>query len=70
MPSYAAVLAKEGLGEPADLHLIGSAQQVLDGLGRYAEAGVTDFRLEISAHDQASLESSRAALVDYLAGSG
>jgi F420-dependent oxidoreductase-like protein len=70
MPSYAAVLAKEGLGEPADLHLIGSAQQVLEGLGRYAEAGVTDFRLEISAHDQASLESSRAALVDYLAGSG
>lgn len=66
MPSYAAVLEREGLGEPADLHLIGSAQQVLDGLGRYVEAGVTDFRLEISAHNEAARESSRAALADFL----
>lgn len=68
MPSYAAVLAKEGLGEPADLHLIGSAEQVLDGLGRYAEAGVTDFRLEVSAHNDQARESSRAALASYLSG--
>lgn len=66
MPSYASVLAKEGLGEPADLHLIGSAQQVLDGLARYAEAGVTDFRLEVSAPDDRSRDSSRQALIDHL----
>lgn len=66
MPSYAAVLAREGLDEPADLHLIGSAEQVLDGLGRYAEAGVTDFRLEVSAHTDTARASSRAALVDLL----
>ena len=47
LPSYAAVLAREGLTEPADLHLIGSWEQVLDGLGQYADAGVTDFRVEI-----------------------
>ena len=66
MPSYAAVLAREGVEDPADLHLIGSAEQVLDGLGRYAEAGVTDFRLEVSAHCDAARESSRAALVEFL----
>lgn len=66
-PSYAAVLAHEGLDDPGELHLIGSAQQVHDGLGRYAEAGVTDFRLEIAAHDERSRESSREALAAYLA---
>ncbi len=67
LPSYAAVLEREGLGQPADLHLIGSAEQVLDGLGHYAEAGVTDFRLEVSAHDERSRQSSRQALSDFLA---
>lgn len=67
MPSYASVLAHEGLDDPGQLHLIGSAQQVLDGLGRYAEAGVTDFRLEIAAHDERSRASSQEALAGYLA---
>ncbi len=66
-PSYAAVLEREGLDRPGELHLIGSADEVFDGLGRYADAGVTDFRLEIAAHDRAATESSRAALADYLA---
>lgn len=66
LPSYAAVLDKEGLDEPADLHLIGSAEQVFDGLGRYVDAGVTDFRLEIAAHDERARDSSRQALADYL----
>lgn len=67
-PSYAAVLAREGLADPAELHLIGSPQQVFDGLGRYAEAGVTDFRLEIAAPDERSTESSRQALIDFMSG--
>ncbi len=66
MPSYAAALRREGLDDPGDLHLIGSSQQVLDGLGRYAEAGVTDFRLEIAAHDERSRQTSREALAGYL----
>ena len=41
----------EGLAEPADLHLIGCWERMLDGLGEYAEAGVTDFRLEVAAPD-------------------
>lgn len=68
MPSYAAMLAHEGLDDPGELHLIGSAEQVLDGLGRYAEAGVTDFRLEIAAHDEPSRDRSRDALAGFLAG--
>jgi F420-dependent oxidoreductase-like protein len=67
LPSYAAVLDREGLAEPADLHLIGSADEVLDGLGAYAEAGVTDLRLEVAAPDDGSLASSREALAAWLA---
>jgi F420-dependent oxidoreductase-like protein len=65
-PSYARVLAKEGLADPADLHLIGSWQQVLDGLAAYAEAGASDLRIEVSAHTEAAREATRMALADYL----
>lgn len=68
VPSYAAVQDREGLDEPAQLHLIGSWQRVLDGLGEYAAAGVTDFRLEVAAPDAASREASRAALAAHLGG--
>lgn len=66
IPSYAAVLAKEGLGEPADLHLIGSWEQVLDGLGAYAEAGTTDLRVQVAAHTPEAWDASRQALSAYL----
>jgi alkanesulfonate monooxygenase SsuD/methylene tetrahydromethanopterin reductase-like flavin-dependent oxidoreductase (luciferase family) len=66
VPSYRAVQDKEGLDDPAELHLIGSWAQVLEGLGAYAAAGVTDFRVEVAAHDQASREATRAALAEHL----
>lgn len=66
LPSYASVLEKEGLDDPADLHLIGSWEQVLEGLGRYAAAGVTDFRLEVVAPDQRSRDRSLEAITHYL----
>jgi F420-dependent oxidoreductase-like protein len=65
-PSYARVLAQEGLTEPADLHLIGSWPKVLDGLAAYAEAGATDLRIEVSAHTEAAREATRMALAEYL----
>ena len=68
VPSYAKVQDMEGLDDPAELHLIGSWEHVLDGLGRYAEAGVTDFRLEVAAPSPASREASREALASYLTG--
>ncbi len=66
IPSYAKVIEKEGLAEPADLHLIGSWQEVLDGLAAYAEAGATDLRIQAATHDQKSKEATEQALVEYL----
>jgi alkanesulfonate monooxygenase SsuD/methylene tetrahydromethanopterin reductase-like flavin-dependent oxidoreductase (luciferase family) len=66
VPSYAAVQDREGLDEPADLHLIGTWERVLEGLNAYAKAGVTDFRLEIAAHSRAARDATRAALARHL----
>jgi F420-dependent oxidoreductase-like protein len=66
VPSYAAVQDMEGLDDPAKLHLIGSWDQVLEGLSAYARAGVTDFRLEVAAHNGEAREATRAALADHL----
>jgi F420-dependent oxidoreductase-like protein len=66
VPSYAKVQDMEGLDDPADLHLIGSWEQILDSLGRYAEAGVTDFRLEVAAPSDATRQASKDALASYL----
>jgi 5,10-methylenetetrahydromethanopterin reductase len=70
VPSYRAVQDREGLAEPAELHLLGSWEQILDGLGRYAAAGVTDLRLEVAAPDEATRETTREALARHLTGSG
>ncbi|MGD9755482.1 MAG: TIGR03564 family F420-dependent LLM class oxidoreductase [Acidimicrobiia bacterium] len=68
LPSYASVLAREGVDEPADLFLIGSWERVLDGLGAYAAAGVTDLRIEVSAPDAGTRDATRAALAAHLGG--
>ena len=70
VPSYATVQDMEGLDEPADLHLIGSWDRVLDGLAEYAAAGVTDFRLEVAAPSVVARDTTRAALAAHLAGPG
>lgn len=69
VPSYAIVQDKEGLDDPAELHLIGTWERVLDGLGAYAQAGVTDFRLEVAAHNREARDATRAALARHLEGS-
>lgn len=66
LPSYAAVLAREGLDHPADLHLIGSWSEILDGLAAYADAGVTDLRIEVAAPDERTRQMSRDALAEQL----
>ena len=65
-PSYANATRHEGLDDASDLHLIGSWQQVLDGLAAYAEAGATDLRIQVAAHDEKSRAASYDALADYL----
>jgi len=68
VPSYARVQDMEGVDDPADLHLIGSWERILDGLAAYASAGATDFRLEIAAHDTAARDATREALAGHLGG--
>ncbi len=43
LPSYQAMLQREGAESPADVSLIGSPEQVREQLGAYAAAGVTEF---------------------------
>src|SRR4029077_16605315 len=59
VPSYATVQDMEGLDDPAERHLIGTWERVLDGLAAYAAAGVTDFRLEVAAPTPAARQSTR-----------
>lgn len=43
LPSYRAMLDREGLAGPADLALVGGEDEVEAGIERYAACGVTDF---------------------------
>ncbi|MHB1087465.1 MAG: TIGR03564 family F420-dependent LLM class oxidoreductase [Acidimicrobiales bacterium] len=43
LPSYAAMLEREGAKAPADVALVGSRAQVLEGLEELARAGVSEF---------------------------
>jgi len=43
LPSYKAMLELEGATAAADVALLGTAEEVLEGLGLLAEAGATDF---------------------------
>jgi F420-dependent oxidoreductase-like protein len=43
LPSYRAMLDREGLAGPADLALVGGEDEVSAGVERYAASGVTDF---------------------------
>jgi F420-dependent oxidoreductase-like protein len=43
LPSYAAMLEREGATTPADIGLIGSREQVTDQIGKIFDAGATEF---------------------------
>lgn len=47
LPSYRAILDREGADTPADVSLIGSAAEVRAGIQSMADAGVTDFAASI-----------------------
>ena len=50
LPSYAAMLEIEGAQRPADIALVGSREQVLDGIGRLEEAGGTELVAAIAGN--------------------
>ncbi len=66
LPSYRAMLDIEGVDGPADISLIGSAEQVAEGVAEIAAAGATDFTAVIPTPDP----DERAATIDALAAAG
>lgn len=63
LPSYRAMLDIEGVDGPADISLIGSADEVREGLATIAAAGATDFTAVIPTPNP----DERAATVEALA---
>jgi 5,10-methylenetetrahydromethanopterin reductase len=52
LPSYRAMLDREGASGPADVAIVGSAAEVRAGIERVREAGVTDFvAVEFDTHE-------------------
>jgi 5,10-methylenetetrahydromethanopterin reductase len=61
LPSYKAMLDKEGAVTPADVALIGSKDRIVDGLGQLGAAGVTDMTAAVLGTD-----AERAATIEVL----
>ena len=66
LPSYKAMLDREGVTDPTELILAGSMNEIAEGLERYAQAGATDLRLGIYAPDEAHALATRAALAEWV----
>ena len=64
LPSYQAMLQKEGANEVADAAIIGSKAHVLEQLAELAEAGVTEFSGAVSGNG-AEREAALEAMLDY-----
>ena len=66
LPSYRAMLDREGIEDPTDLILAGSIDEIAEGLAAYADAGATDLRLGILAPDDAHHARTREALAELV----
>lgn len=56
LPSYRAMLDKEGVAGPADLAIVGDEQTIRDGLARLRDSGVTDYNAVIAEVDAGAFE--------------
>jgi F420-dependent oxidoreductase-like protein len=61
LPSYRAMLDREGAGKPSDIALVGTESDVAAGLRRLADAGATDFVAAIVGHERERTEALLAA---------
>lgn len=68
LPSYRAALDREGVDSGGELLLAGSIDDIVEGLARYVDAGVTDLRLVIGSPDESIREATRDALVGLASG--
>ena len=62
LPSYRAMLDKEGVAGPADVAIVGSASEVADRISALAEVGVTDFAAVDFSANEDETEATRAAV--------
>lgn len=62
LPSYRAMLDREGAAGPADVAVIGDEDEVAAGLARFAEAGATDFGAVEFTLDEVDASRTRALL--------
>lgn len=63
LPSYRAMLDIEGADGMADVALVGNQDEVVDGLGRIAAAGATDFTALVMGGNPDEVAATRAALL-------
>jgi len=63
LPSYRAMLDIEGVHGIADISLVGSNDEVVEGLARIAEAGATDFTAVVMGGNPDEVAASRATLL-------
>jgi alkanesulfonate monooxygenase SsuD/methylene tetrahydromethanopterin reductase-like flavin-dependent oxidoreductase (luciferase family) len=66
LPSYRGVMDAEGAGGPADVSLIGSADEVRAGIEAFAAAGCTDFAPVELTLDPDDAKATRELLVSLL----
>jgi 5,10-methylenetetrahydromethanopterin reductase len=69
LPSYRAILDREGANTPADVALIGTEQEVRAGLDRLKDAGATDFAASVFIPTGVDAEPTWALLREYAAAS-
>ena len=66
LPSYRAMLDREGVAGPADIAIIGSAAEVADRIGALAGIGVTDFAAVEFGATPEEIADTREALTSLL----
>ena len=68
LPSYRAMLDREGAAGPADVAIVGDEATVTKAIGELADAGVTEFVASIFGSARGTRGDPRAAEVDALSG--
>jgi hypothetical protein len=66
LPSYRAMLDREGAGGPEDVAIIGDAIMVKEGIAKLSDASVTDFNTAIMLVEEGSLEATLNVLQSEL----
>ena len=67
LPSYRAMLDREGVATPGDVAIVGSASEVRDALAALGECGVTDYAASAFARSPQEREHTRALLNEFAA---